>query len=407
MLSRRVAWAVAISATLTMTVSYVDRVTLGALGISVSKDLAISETAYGWLGSAFSIAYLLATPLSGWWIDRIGARRGLVVSILLWTSVAALHAVVPGFGALFALRIALGIAEGPSFPGAAQTIERILPPADRARGFGVLFTGSSIGTMLTPPLASYLYSVGGWRFAFLGTALVGLLWVPLWIAWTRRKDVRAKLDTAQSAKPERTMTAREMLRQPAIIRGLCAIFATAPIVGVAIHWGAKFLGATFGVKQADVGHYLWLPPLVFDLGAILFGDLVSRGGRPRVLFAIGALFGTCLMLLPLAGTAWQAVVIVAVAMAGCGIVYTLATAEVLSRMPRENISLASGIMAGAQSLSLIIIGPLVGAMIDHFGNYDVAVISVGAWVIPGCIVWLVYVTPAPSVDLPRARARGK
>src|SRR5215212_8817730 len=102
------AWQVAIVATLTMTVSYVDRQTLAVLAPSVTKALNISNEAYGWLGSAFSIAYLFGTPLSGWWIDRIGARRGLVASVLAWSAVAALHAVVPGFGMLFALRLALG-----------------------------------------------------------------------------------------------------------------------------------------------------------------------------------------------------------------------------------------------------------------------------------------------------------
>jgi hypothetical protein len=38
----------------------------------------------------------------------------------------------PGFAVLFMLRIALGVAEGPSF-GAAQTVQRVLPPADRPR----------------------------------------------------------------------------------------------------------------------------------------------------------------------------------------------------------------------------------------------------------------------------------
>src|SRR5262249_60466970 len=127
---RSTAWAVAICATLTMAVSYFDRSTLAVLAPTVKEQLHISGTAYGWLTSAFSIAYLIAAPLTGWWIDRIGARRGLVTSVLLWTAVAALHAVVPGFWVLFGLRIALGIAEGPSFPGAAQTIQRILPPED-------------------------------------------------------------------------------------------------------------------------------------------------------------------------------------------------------------------------------------------------------------------------------------
>src|SRR5512135_2594011 len=130
MVSRRTAWLVAMTAMLTMTVSYMDRSTLGLLAPSVTKALHISESGYGWLQSAFSMAYLFGTPFGGRWLDRIGARRGLVRSVLAWSTVAALHSIVPGFAALFALRIALGMPEGPSFPGAAQTVKRLLPEPD-------------------------------------------------------------------------------------------------------------------------------------------------------------------------------------------------------------------------------------------------------------------------------------
>src|ERR1041385_4755324 len=161
-----------------MTVSYIDRVTLATLAKSVKSALDINDTAYGWLSSAFSIAYLFGTPIAGWWIDRAGARRGLVASLLVWSVVAALHALVPTFGILFVLRIALGLAEAPSFPGGAQTMQRVLPPQERSRGFGLLFTGSSIGGMLAPLIATALYNAAGWRVAFLGTAAVGLVWIP-------------------------------------------------------------------------------------------------------------------------------------------------------------------------------------------------------------------------------------
>ena len=391
---RSYAWAVAICATLTMAVSYFDRQTLSVLAPKVTEELGISNTQFGWLSSAFSIAYLVATPLSGWWIDRIGARRGLVGSVLLWTAVAALHAVVPGFGMLFALRIALGMAEGPSFPGSAQTIQRILPPEERARGFGVLFTGSSIGGMLAPPLASYLYSVGGWRFAFLGTALIGLLWLPVWLYWTRRPGVPAMLD-AHEHKTTTRPPFRELIKHPAMIRGLCAIFAVAPIFGIALNWGAKYLAATFQIKQEDVGKYLWLPPLVFDAAAILFGHLASKQHRktgeskpPRLLFAVGIVLAATMALLPQFDQPWHAVYLVSVAMAGGGIAYTLATADMLARMPSGSVSFAAGIMAGAQSLALIICNPLIGASIDYTGNYDAAAITIGLWALPGSLVWL-------------------
>ena len=63
--SRQTAWLVAMVATLTMTVSYIDRATLAVLAPTVTKVLDISETEYSWLPSAFSIAYLVATPASG------------------------------------------------------------------------------------------------------------------------------------------------------------------------------------------------------------------------------------------------------------------------------------------------------------------------------------------------------
>ncbi len=149
------AWALALVATFTMSVSYVDRQTLAALAPTVTRELHIDDTHYGFLLSAFSIAYLLGTPIAGRLVDIVGARRGLFGAVLVWSVVAALHALVPSFAVLFTLRIALGLAEAPSFPGAAQTVHRVLPPTERARGLGILFTGSSFGAMLAPKLAAF------------------------------------------------------------------------------------------------------------------------------------------------------------------------------------------------------------------------------------------------------------
>src|SRR5262249_3681258 len=155
-----------------------------------------------------------------------------VVSVLAWSAVAALHALVPGAGALFALRIALGFTEGPSFPGAAQTVKRVLPANESARGYGVLFTGSSIGGLSAPPVARGLFLLAGWRVAFLGTAAIGLCWVPLWIAVTRQPDVRAPLDAGLWSRDARSeLTVAKLLRDPRVIRALFGIFAAAPLIG--------------------------------------------------------------------------------------------------------------------------------------------------------------------------------
>ncbi|HUJ61592.1 MAG TPA: MFS transporter [Kofleriaceae bacterium] len=392
MLPRRIAWAVALTAMLTMCVSYVDRSTFAALKTTVCTALDISNTGYGVLNAMFSVAYLVTTPLAGWWLDRIGARRGLVASVLAWSAVAALHALVPGLVTLLVLRTALGVAEGPGFPGAAQTVQRVLPAIDHPRGFGLLFMGSSLGAMLAPQLAGWLFARGGWRFAFLGSAIIGLLWVPLWIALTSRPDARARLDVAPGPSAAHPPVG-QLIAHPIMARALIGIFASAPVIGFVFTWQAALIG-DLGVQQADVGHYLWLPPLCLGLGELAFGDLASRRAPARLLLAIAAVLCATLALTPLAATPWSAVVVASIALAGGGGMYTLITSDMLARMPAELIALASGVLAGAQSLALIISSPLVGACVDHFHDYVAITIILGAWVVPGAAIWLAWQPPA-------------
>jgi ACS family hexuronate transporter-like MFS transporter len=403
-LSRGKAWALALTATLTMAVSYFDRQTLAAIAPTVTKAFGISETAYGWLISAFSIAYLCGSPISGWLIDRIGGRRGLVGAVLAWSAVAALHALAPGFGVLFALRIALGLTEAPSFPGAAQTIQRALPPSDRERGFGVLFTGSSIGAMLAPPLAVALMDRWGYKAAFVGTALIGLLWIPAWVALTFKSPAREVLDRpadVASAAPRPGLV--EVLRHPAVLRGVLPILASAPAIGFMLNWGAKYLVATHGLTQSQVKPYLVIPPLFYDAGAVLFGHLASkrlaqRGHAPeRLLFSIA--FGLALLMgaLPLARTPGVAMLIAGVAMGGGSALFALLTADMLARVPPSAVSSAGGICAAAQSVAYIAASPILGKLIDTTGGYTVPFLVLAGWTIPGCVGWLIW-DPPPRVD---------
>ncbi len=396
-LSRTHAWIIALAATLTMTVSYIDRQTLSVLGPKVTEALDITDAQYGLLHSAFAFAYLIATPLCGWWIGRIGTRRGLVISVLVWSCVAASHSLVAGFGTLFMLRILLGFTEGPSYPGSAQTIQNVLPPQDRSRGFGVLFSGSSIGGMIVPPLAAAIFAMWGWREAFLVTAVVGLLWVPLWIVLTSHPAVRARMDVKPDAVARESFGA--LLRRPVIRRGLMGVFAAAPVIGLTLAWGAKYLDKTWHVKQEDVGGYLWLPPLLFDIGAIGFGDLAARIKRapdapPRLLFAISGLLASMAVVLPFATSPWMAIAILSVAVCGSGGLYALTAADVYARIPPTSVSMAGGVIACAQSIVFIVMNPLIGKAVDSYGHYDGVAIVIGVLAIPFTLIWLLW-KPTP------------
>jgi predicted MFS family arabinose efflux permease len=409
-LSRASAWALALVATFTMAVSYIDRQTLAVLSPDVCSALGIDETRYGWLLSAFSIAYLVGAPLAGRLLDRVGARRGLLGAVAVWSLIAALHALAPSFAALFALRVALGLAESPSFPGAAQTIHRALPPSDQPRAFGVLFTGSSFGAMLAPPLATGLAAAFGFRAAFVGTALVGLCWIPVWLAVAYRRDARAALDRA----PRLAGGARAastpwltLVTHPAVVRALLVTMASAPALGYYLNWGSKLLVRHHGLTTTQTGAYMWLPPVLFDLGSIAFGSLASAHARrtklapARLVLFVAMLLGTAGAALPLAATAggpWLTMLVAGVAMAGGGGLYAIATSDMLCRVPAEAVSSASGLTAAMQSAMLIVTSPLVGRSIDLTKSHFPAIVALSLWVVPGCLAWLRWRPPPATAE---------
>ncbi|MEP7126290.1 MAG: MFS transporter [Byssovorax sp.] len=415
-LSRRHAWALTLVATFTMAVSYIDRQTLAVIAPTVQTSLGIDDVAYGWLVSAFSIAYLVGAPIAGRVIDRVGARRGLLVAVLIWSGVAALHTLVPGFGVLFGLRIALGIAESPSFPGAAQTIHRALPPKDRPRALGILFSGSSIGAMFAPLLATALANRFGWRMAFVGTALVGLSWVPIWLLATRGPEARAALDRpeneAETPAAGAPLGPIALLRHPAVLRAILVVLATSPILSFYFNWTAKYLVHDQHLLQANVARYLWFPPLFFDAGAILFGHAASRAladgvtGVPRRLVACATALMIVSFAAPFAGGPYAVMGVVSVALSGGGGLFALATTEMMARVPSRQVSAAGGLTAAAQSLAYIVAGPLIGRSIQATGSYTTAFLALTAWVLPGCLGWLLWqhAGASPAAPVPADRA---
>ena len=403
-LSATRAWTVVVVATLVMSVSYIDRQTLAALAPTVRDALHISHEQYGYVLAAFSLAYLIAAPLAGGLLDRTGARKGLVAAVLAWSAVAALQAVVPSLGALLVLRILLGLAEAPSFPGAVQTVQRALPREKRSAGIGLLFTGSSLGAMVAAPLAIYARrAFGGWRPAFLGTALLGLLWVPVWLMVTSRRSVGRALASDppppfESAAPLPSRWA--LLVTPPVARAVLLVVFSAPVIMFGLNWWPQYLADAHGISQDALAAYVPLPPLFFDLGSIGFGALASQidrreGARAHpssrvVLMAAAALLAGAIGLVPLAKGPWPATFLAAVALAGGGGIFALLTADMIARVHPSQVSLAGGLTAAAQSIAYVVANPLVGRFVELSHSYTMVLVALGVAVPPAMLLWGVW-----------------
>ena len=194
---------------------------------------------------------------------------------------------------------------------------------------------------------------------------------------------------------------------PASLRATFVVAASAPVTTVMLIWGTKYLVAEHGLTQQTVGYYLWLPPVLFGSSALLFGELRARSARtrlrtrpPRLLMLAAMLLSLCIAAVPLAHGPWLCVAIASVAMAGSGGLYTLATSDLLTNTRAGTIPIATGLTILTQSLAYIVVSPLIGAIVQHFGNYDWVMIGAGLWIVPGCAYWLVHARSANALTSP-------
>ena len=392
--SRR-AWAVTIVATATMAISYLDRQVLAAISPMVREELHLGEADLGAMHSAFSFAYLCGAPLAGRLLERVGIRNGLPIAVGLWTVVSAMHGAALGFVSLFALRIALGLAEAPSFPGSAAAVARAQPPEGRARALGIVYTGSSLGAMIAPIVAVPIATAWGWRAAFVLVAILGLSWLPLWRWVSSAPEVRPLLDVAPagSAPPASLLST---LRKPAVLRAFVRVLASSPLFAFAFLWSSEMLVHYVHVPQASVGRYVWLVPVAMDVGAVAFGDLASRlgkrqGGRaPAWLAAIPlALCVGGLGALPLVRDPWLVMSALAIAVLGAAGLFALLTADMIHGVGPALAATAGGITASAQSIAYIVANAAYGRAIEAFDrDYGLVVWAIALWIVPGTVLWI-------------------
>jgi len=410
--SRHRAWSITVLAMLALSVTLVQRQALAALAVTVTDSLAISHIGYGWLSSGFASAYLIGSLPAARLIQVTGPRIGLAATLACASLVIGLHGVVESYPMLLALRIMLGLAVAPSFACAAHTLHRVLPFKDRARGIGMLYMGNSLGSAVCPPLTVLIASMFGWRDAFVWVAAAGIAWIPFWIATAFTGQARLTLDKPSVPPPSPVLlpsvparrdrswlSLTRVVRNPAIARGNFVVAAAAPITTVMLLWGAKYLADDHGVAQNEVGHYLWAPALFFGSGSLLFGELRARSARarvttrpPRGLVAVATVLSALMAAVPSAHDPQTCIAIASIAMMGAGGLYTLATTDMLTSAARGTIPATTGLTTLTQSFVYIVVSPVIGTMVEHFGNYRWVMIGAGLWVLPGCIYWLLDAT---------------
>lgn len=379
--------------------SYVDRQVLAVLSPMILKDTHLSVAAYADAIAAFSVAYMVANPVWGSILDRIGLRAGMLMAVAIWTAASVSHAWVAGLLGFATARAVLGFGEGATFPGGLRTASDSLPADRRSRGMAIAYSGSTLGAIVTPLLITPIALAFGWRFAFLITGTLGALWLGLWWAVARPPWLVATRHTQKIVWPRLTERRFWML--------VCGMGLGGAPLGTVLTLSPVYLNRVLRMTQAELGNILWAPTLGWGIGYYFWGWVADRNvgdnQRPAGLYLL-----LTVLSLPIVLVTWtnSQPFVLALFFWGMFIAVgfiTLSLHVAAHAYPQDQTGMVAGIGSGAWGAVQALVLPAYGHWFDQRW-YALTWSSMALLPVAGTALWL-WMSRRPRVPGVKARVR--
>src|SRR6266446_1693944 len=192
-------WSICALLFFATTINYVDRQVIGILSKDLQAAFHWTEIDYGNIVAAFNAAYALGLLFAGRLIDRFGTKIGYAAALIIWSLAAMSHALARSAFGFGVARAALGVGEAGNFPAAIKTTAEWFPKKERAFATGIFNAGSNVGAIVAPLTVPWIAINWGWRWAFILTGAIGLVWLAFWLPLYARPEVHSRVGKAELA----------------------------------------------------------------------------------------------------------------------------------------------------------------------------------------------------------------
>lgn len=252
---------------------------------ALMADLGLTKATAGLLGSLTLVASAVGGFVFGVVADRLGRRKALMASILIYSVFTAACGLATGVVMLAVFRIFLGLGMGGEWASGAALVSETWPAKHRGKALGIVQSSWAVGYAAAAAVSALILPIWGWR----GVFFVGVVpaFFTLWIQRKVRepeiwKSVRAKAPSARAGLGEIFGRRRLRLTLFVTLMNACTMFAW---------WGFNlWLPAYLSMPSGDGG--VGLGPRTMSvlvifmqvgmwLGYITFGFISDRLGRKR------------------------------------------------------------------------------------------------------------------------------
>ncbi len=403
-------WIIVVVATLALLIS--NGLSIGGIPVFykplrddfVSSGAVAASAAESFIALGATLTFLtagLTAPFAGWLIQKFSIKTMMLIGCVILGCALVLHSQATTAGIVYLARILMGASLG--FVGVLATTVLVSNWFVRKRGtaLGILLTGTSIGGVTIPLIATPLIIKYGWRSAMIMVSLVvWLILIPaiIFLVKNRPEDVGALPDgdgsvdfegsEGKSSAPKlEGMTLWEALKTPVFwIFALCAALIFYPIFVVSQQFILYLQSPKIGLTAQQGGFALSALFFVSVGGKFLFGFLSDKFSPTRVMLLCSTvMFLATLVLLSL--TATTAFLFLIPMGLGYGGTFVLLQRLVADYFGTREYPKILGVITVIETIGAAIGGILTGKLADAAGGdytqafYAVIGVTATAWVL--------------------------
>ncbi len=228
--------------------NYIDRQVLYAVFPLIKADFHLTDTALGFLGSAFMLCYMCSAPLLGWIGDRGRRIRLASCGVAVWSIATALSGIAPGYRSLLAARTVVGIGEASFGTVSPGLLSDFFSKERRGRILSYFYLAIPVGSALGYLMGGILGQNFGWHAAFLMVGAPGLLLsLAVWFLREPTRPDQGDKDISRCGSSPKSYLS--FFRNRSFVVNTLAMAAMTFAMGGLAQWMPTFL---FRVHQLDV-----------------------------------------------------------------------------------------------------------------------------------------------------------
>ncbi len=409
-LPERRRWLIIAVIFLAIVFNYFDRQIVSILKPVIKKEFRLGDDGYAFILNIFTVCYALMYPVTGWLVDRFGARLTMFFGIIGWSLASIGGGISRSVGQFSFFRGMLGMAEPTNFPAQLRVITIWFPGKLRATANSLCVAGSSIGAIIAPPLVAWLTLSFSWHAVFIVAGITGLIIALLWIFVYREPPVQILEEaTGTTAALERDGFQWKQLWSTKSLWGILLIrFVTDPVWYFCLFWLPGYLQEQSGLSLKQMGWYGWIPFLVADLGAIgtsAWSDwMVRKGKKPLkarkiMLTSIAVLSPLCILTPYLPGAFSTLLIFSIVAIACLSWLFTISVV-VAEAFPSRNVASVLGIAGGFGAIGAVFFNYFVGQFMGKVGAEHIFIVMAFLHPIGVVILWTMIKPEKPKILIP-------